>query len=228
MRHVIEAGTDAATVVLFDPAASSPDDFGPDNIDKVDQLDRDSRIAWVNTGGDGAFLLHAYVDEPVPADLPVTLVDPRVYERFAVPSGRMFFVGGEYCIQPDRAGPSMGGSFDIRPGVYRLTLYRATSSEAADSAHVRARVAPSQRAVLSVGRTLGCLTPVVVIAAMVAVFRLDFQTWVTYVLPTAVLFACVSVLLTRGRAYRTAREAERTAQLELPTMVAHLERLDMT
>ena len=131
MRDVIEAGTDAASLLLFDPGALPPDfedRLRAGSVEVLARLDDQGKVCWISTEGDGRFLLHAYVDEPVPAALRPYLRDPVVVERFPVPTGRLFLTGSEYAFRDDdqflRQHPHMGGFCTIRPGAYRLTLYR--------------------------------------------------------------------------------------------------------
>src|SRR5438046_665522 len=115
MRHVVEAGTDAAALLLFDPGAL-PEDFDSrdDPADVLEQLTEAGRACWFDTGADGAYLLHAYVDEPVPPSLEPYTRDPITREAFAAPTGRLYFTGAEYGFREDdrllRRYPHMGGS----------------------------------------------------------------------------------------------------------------------
>ena len=131
MRYVIESGTDAASLLLFDPGALPPDfedRLRAGTVEVLARLDEQGKVCWISTEGDGRFLLHAYVDEPVPEVLRPHLRDPVVVEGFPVPTGRLFLAGSEYAFRDDdyflRQHPHMGGFCTIRPGMYRLTLYR--------------------------------------------------------------------------------------------------------
>ncbi len=67
MTHLrLPGGTDVAEMALFDvdarPAAR-PDDA------TAAALEASHRLARFPTGGDGGYLLHLYVDEPIPAAL---------------------------------------------------------------------------------------------------------------------------------------------------------------
>src|SRR5437764_2623979 len=131
MKHVVEAGTDAATVILFDPEAQ-PDDFDAQMQDQpADFLERllaEGKVCSFETGADGFYLLHAFVDEPVPDELLKHAREPITVENFQVASGRVFFTGVEYAFRQDdsflRNHPNMGKSFEVPPGQYRLAVYR--------------------------------------------------------------------------------------------------------
>ena len=80
MRYVIETGTDAGSLLLFDPAAL-PADFDRrlqnDPVEIFESLSRVGKAFWIDTDGDGRYLLHAYVDEPIPATIWAYLHDPE-------------------------------------------------------------------------------------------------------------------------------------------------------
>src|SRR5262249_8834820 len=126
-----EAGTDAAGVALFDPGAL-PGDFDlriqDDPIELLEILQQDGKAFYTETGGDGAYLLHAYVDEPIPPNLQAHLRDPITIERFSIPTGHLYFTGSEYAFRQDdsflRRYPHMGGSVAVPAGEYRLTIHR--------------------------------------------------------------------------------------------------------
>jgi hypothetical protein len=83
VKHVIPAGTDAATLVLFDPE-SLPEDFdrlGSKQIETLNALSQAGRI-YVQPVDDGGYLLHIYVEEPLPESLAPFAKDPKVWSDF--------------------------------------------------------------------------------------------------------------------------------------------------
>ena len=118
MRYMIEAGTDAGSLLLFDPKALPADFerlFQNDAGEILDRLTRSGQAFWINTEGDGSYLLHAYVDEPIPAELWACVHNPEAVTDFQVPSGQLFLTGAEYAFREDRGfldkHPHMGGSW---------------------------------------------------------------------------------------------------------------------
>src|SRR5262249_45372494 len=131
MRHVVEAGTDAASLLLFDPGALPADfdrQFQIGSVEILEEMNRRGRASWITTDGDGSFLLHIYVDEPIPEQLRPYARESEVVEPFSAPTGRIVCCGSEYAFREDdsrlRQHPHMGTSFTVRPGFYRLTLLR--------------------------------------------------------------------------------------------------------
>src|SRR5713226_2505055 len=102
MKHVIEAGTDAACLLLFDPGAL-PEDFESrfheDPTGLFERLTKEGKAYWINTGADGNYLLHVFVDEPLQMSLQPYAKNPICVDNFSVPTGRLFFTGGEYAFR---------------------------------------------------------------------------------------------------------------------------------
>ncbi len=131
MRHEIEAGTDAAALLLFDPDAI-PASLDARSLDlgsePLERLDRMGMICLIRPGGDGVYRIHVHVDEPIPSGLTEFVRSTKRIERFPIPSGRLRFAGLEYALREDnvllRRHPHAGGAIAVRPGTYRLTLLR--------------------------------------------------------------------------------------------------------
>ena len=68
----MEAATDAAALLLFDPAALPSDfehQFQSDANGTLERLHRQGLVCWIPVAADGYYLLHVYLDEPVPPAL---------------------------------------------------------------------------------------------------------------------------------------------------------------
>jgi len=130
MRHIVEVGTDVATVCFFDPTAL-PVDFDQ-KIQKhhsenfKGQFDA-GNIWCQDTGADGAYLFHFYVDSEIPAKLKRYLREPKESAQFHVPGGEIWALGAEYAaksrVELERKA-HMGGRFELPAGVYSLTAWR--------------------------------------------------------------------------------------------------------
>ena len=84
MRYLLQAGTDAASLLLFDPAALPADferQFQSEPVEVLDRLTRCGQAFWINVDGDGSYLLHAYVDEPIPRGTLGVRAQPRGSDR---------------------------------------------------------------------------------------------------------------------------------------------------
>jgi len=230
MRYVIESGTDAASLLLFDPGAL-PSDFEDrmraGTVEVLARLDDQGKVCWISTEGDGRFLLHAYVDEPVPEALRPYLCDPVVVERIPVPTGRLFLTGSEYAFRDDdhflRQHPQMGGFFTIRPGTYRLSLYRGVYPPGALEHRFRVE---SSRWEYGLWNSLRVLIPLSVAAwiGLVVIFCTRSRVpWPSLLTPTLALLFALPFLVRRLETYRLAKERYTSLEREYPSFIAELE-----
>lgn len=230
MRHVVEAGTDAAAVLLFDPAALPPDfdrRAAEDPADLLDELHQAGTVFSTDTGGDGRYLLHAYVDEPVSPHLEPFLRDPVVVESFPVPGGQLYFSGAEYGFREDASFlqryPHMGGCFELPPGTYRLTLWRTEYPDNLAEQRLRQEVSPLA---YQLHQGMGCCVGMAVLAFLglvVAIFRAPAAPWRPGLFLALGTLAILPLALARSGAYRAARQRFREIERELPSFVAQLE-----
>jgi len=147
MRHVVNTGTDGATVCFFDPGAL-PADFDKkvrdDAVGLFDELMKAGRFWWKSTHADGDYLFHFYIDTEVPAPLRKRLEEPDTIKNFRVSSGTLWACGAEYAARNPIAGNSytpkgglgkyshMGGSLQIPPGDYSVVASSANWDEELD------------------------------------------------------------------------------------------------
>ena len=230
VKHVIEAGTDAATLILYDPA-TLPNDFDTsthdDPVALLEGLHAEGRVYWINTGADGSYTLHAYVDEPIPPSLEPHVKDPVTVDAFHVPSGRLYFVGSEFSgFGVDAAlerYPHMGGSFTIRPGIYRLTLAEMDYPEGLEEDLLRQAVTPGS---FSLHQGMGCFVWLAILCAIgfaVVLVGEFFRPWRPYFIPLLVLGIVLPFVIARLRPYRETSQRYRAIQREHPAYVARLE-----
>jgi hypothetical protein len=230
MRYVIEAGTDAASLLLFDPGALPADferQFQSDTVDVLGRLSNEGKACWVATDGDGLHLVHAFVDEHVPKELWGFAVAPEVIEEFLVPTGQLFVTGSEYAFREDdsflRRHPQMGGFVSIRPGTYRLTVFRTRYPEQLVEDLFRAQAGPQE---YWLWRSTKALIPLAVAAwiCLVVIFfttvRVPFPRFLSALLG---LILALPFLVHRLETYRAARRRFESLEREHPALVAHLE-----
>src|SRR5262249_54083881 len=104
MDRTLEGGTDAGSMVLFDPAAL-PDDFDEgykrDPVSQLEPLAQAGRLYWLDTHGDGGYMLGIYVGNRLPDRLQPYAKRLGACDQFHVPSGRLLFTGVEYAFRAD-------------------------------------------------------------------------------------------------------------------------------
>jgi hypothetical protein len=229
MKHVVEAGTDAANLVLFDPGALPA---GFDRLQQVDPfgtleaLTEQGRACLISTEGDGFFRLHAYVDEPVPQRLGRYAIDPSVIPDFSVPSGQLFFTGSEYTFRDDgsflRKYPHMGSSFLVRPGSYRLTLSRLDYPRGSIDAELRQQSSPWEYRLWASQSVVITLAIAAWIGLVIVFFNRHRMPWVKLLFTSLGLLAASPFLLFRMSAFRRAKERVAWIERDHPFVVAQL------
>ena len=234
MKHAVDAATDIAGVMLFDPEAM-PDDFdsrgkGDEAYEVLEELHSTGKVVLVSTGSDGGFLLHAYLDEPIPENLRQYAKDPVELDKFPVPSGKLYFTGSEYAFRRDdsdlRFSSHMGGSFELAPGSYRLELFQTSYPEGMFHEILRQEAGPFAAWLHD---AIGCraiLTSVVAffLLAMSLAFVRPVGVWAKFVLPplgALVIWPFVASVLPP---YRKAVKRLLEIEKRYPSVVAHLER----
>jgi hypothetical protein len=229
MRYLIEAGTDAGSVLLFDPGALPADferAFQTDNVELLAKLTRLGQAFWINTEGDGAYLLHAYVDESIPAELWEFVHSPESVLEFQVPSGQLFFTGSEYAFREDPSflekHPHMGGSVAIRPGVYQVTVYHAAYPDDLLEDQFRAAVSPQQ---YRLWKSMTVLIPLG-IAAWIGLIVIYFTTarvpFRQYLSPMLALIFALPFVIRWSNSYRSLKARFFSLEKEFPSLVARL------
>jgi hypothetical protein len=230
MRYVIEAGTDAASLLLFDPGALPPDfedRLRAGTVDVLTRLDEQGKVCWIATEGDGRFLLHAYVDEPVPEALRPCLTEPVVVEGFPIPTGRLFLAGSEYAFRDDdhflRQHPHMGGFCTIRPGTYRLTLYRGEYPSGSLERRFRDEASHWEYGLWNSMRLLIPLSVAAWIGLVVIFFTRSRVPWPSLLAPSLGLIFALPFLVRRLHTYRLAKERYACLEREFPSFIGELE-----
>jgi hypothetical protein len=233
MRCVIQGATDAASLLLFDPGALPPDferRFQTDTGEILERLTGEGRACWVTTDSDGAFLLHAYVDEPVPELLRSYVVEPQVIEEFHVPSGQLVFAGSEYAFREDdnflRKDPHIGASFLVRPGTYRLTVFRTEYPEDLVEDQFRAQASAWEFRIWTSMRGLIPLAIAAWIGLVVIFFTTVRVPMPRFLAPSLALVFALPFLVRRLETYRSARERFASLERQYPSVVAQLEYRD--
>ena len=230
LEDVLVGGTDAASMLIFDPAAL-PEDYDSrarhDPIAVIEQLAADQRLYWLETAGDGGYSLGVCVCGRLPSETEGFARPLGNATRFAVPSGRLYFTGIEYAFRLDdaylRKHPHMGTFQEIPPGTYRLALYEMDYPEGFHEDLLRKRISPGWFRLYSLMGgliPLGCMGLLVLAASP---FLLGLRVWSVTALPCCLVLALPAIVLSRTRTYREARGLHLALQHEYPDYLATLE-----
>jgi hypothetical protein len=210
---VLEGGTDAASMLIFDPGAL-PDDYDErmrsDPSAAIEPLAEKGKLYWLNTDSDGGYSLGVCLDGRLPGELSRFAKPLGVAGRFAAPSGRLFFTGIEYAFRHDDRFllryPHMGACQPIPPGVYHLALYEMDYPEGFHEELLRERLpATVFRLYTLMSHWLIPLICVGVLLLSVSLFSLGVRVWSVTALPAGLALVLPVVLLSRTPTYRRVR-----------------------
>ena len=94
------------------------------------ELEARKQAIRLPTGADGAYLLHLFVDEPIPSELRQYCVsDDKITADFQAGSGDIAFGGLESTFSDFAPNPNIRADAKITPGTYRATAYRTEYPE---------------------------------------------------------------------------------------------------
>lgn len=242
MRAIIEARTDVASVCFFDPVAL-PADFDQRTKERLLEGDRtlidEGRIWCQDTGADGGYLFHFYVDEEVPPHIMAHATEPHHLAVFRVPSGNIWACGSEYAAtKPGEAGldrfPHMGQRAVLRAADYTVDVWRTEWPEGFVEKEIRKRV--GKRGLKWEAR-LGPIAGGLFVLTLLGTIATGIQTlpllwrggWKTDVTLVWVaigiawlVFAFLAAILNRINK----SPARRAAELEFPSIVVQMRRTD--
>jgi len=230
MRYEIEAQTDTASLLLFDPAAlpGFPERaFQSGFSESLEQLTGQGLACGIDTHGESSLLLHVYVDETTPADLWDHLREPRMVAEFQVPSGLLVLAGLEHASRDEesfaRRHPGEGNSISIRPGIYRLILYRTGYPANLLDSRFRSAISPSE---WLLWHTMTLLIPLAIAAwiGLVVIFFTNVRVpFPGYLAPVLVLIFALPFAVRRMDAYGSLKARYASLAREYPSLVARLE-----
>ena len=229
MRYEIEAQTDAASLLLFDPAALPAHFERSFQIGQasLEQLASEGLACGIETRGEGTSLLHAYIDESIPAELWVHLQDARSVAEFQMPSGVLVLAGLEHVSRDEGnfsgTQPGENHSFAIRPGVYRLILYRAAYPANVVNERFRSTLTALE---WQLWQSMTLLIPLAIAAwiGLIVIFFTNVRVpFPSFLAPALVLVFALPFAVRRMVAYRSLKARYASLAREYPSLVARLE-----
>lgn len=228
MHWTLEGGTDAGSMVIFDPAAL-PSDFDKrkheNPFDLLEQLTQAGLLYWLNTASDGGYTLGVYLSHELPQHVKPYAQRLDTCREFHVPSGRLYFTGVEYAFQEDdsflRKYPGMGEAAEIRPGRYWADLFEFEYPEDFYEDLLRQRLPADQFRLHNLMNTLapiGCVTPLAAfgLLALLKWAGLHWTVWAVTVLPVGLILIALPIYLSRLPGYREADAVSRALDKEFP------------
>ena len=139
MIHKSFIGTDVAQLAFWDVqhtrAGTEETELQVlDDLWKADALG--GRVFFINTGRDGGWDVHFYVDEAVPDD--VLAFYKTLNRRFLLrcPSGRLIADGAEFYMASAEETPGSEEAIQIPSGDYELQLHELSAADLDDPAYL--------------------------------------------------------------------------------------------
>ena len=178
-----------------------------------------------DTGAEGRFRIHLFVDEEPPVSVATYLREQQRLAKMLVPSGRLLVAGEEafYGSPPDQ----FGREIEIPAGEYDLVACRCQAPPDVIDRRFREQASPAQREAWSLVRALGWASLVGSVVAVLAAWLLERRVGVLAALVPLALIAAVIYLRHRYReteAFRSAETLRAAIQRDQPdyTLVLHL------
>jgi hypothetical protein len=232
MDQTLTGGTDAGSMVVFDPAAL-PDDFDAkqkdDTFEQLAGLMEAGRLYWLNTAADGQYTLGVYLGDCLPDRLKPFAKVLAAYPRFQVPSGHLYFTGVEYAFRTDdsslRKYAHMGQAAELVQGMYRSQFFEFEYPEEFEDDVLRQRLpatAFSAHRLMSIAAPVGCLSALVLIGSL---FVPSWAVWAAVARLCGLLLIGFPIVLSRLPAYRCASAVHEQIAAEFPAFGVLLHRL---
>ena len=132
---ILPGGTDVAEMALF---ATDLLPLRLPDAEGLRRLEREQALIRFPTGADGGYLLHIYVDEPLPPALWARCDhSDRIEAPFRTPTGRIAFGGVESAFQAFRSNPNIRADATLPAGSYEASAYRAEVPDDEIEAEIR-------------------------------------------------------------------------------------------
>jgi hypothetical protein len=222
----VETGTDAAALAAGDIEALNEVLDAPSLDAWIERRDRAaaSGVLWrIDTGSDGSFLVHLFVDEEPRSELVSYLRDPIEIPRFPIPSGRVLVAGEECFARQHIENIRLGKVVELPRGEFSLIAYRTEYPD--DLAERRLRATGSSRQVRawSLGNALSvacvALTGLGLVTA--PVLYLAFDSLAAAAVPVALTAAAwrAQTGFRRRQAYRSAHDLYQRLANDYPSVV---------
>jgi hypothetical protein len=196
----------------------------------LERLMAEGKACAFETGADGLYLLHAYVDEPVPPDLVEHARAPIRVDNFDASGGRVFFTGVEYAFRQDdsflRKHAHMGTSFEVPPGRYRLAVYRTECPDALADARLWQEVGRFRYLLHESMGWLILFAILALIGMVVGYFNLPRGPGFAALLLALALLVALPFAVYRSPPFRETQRRHHQLRRDYPSVIAHLERRD--
>ncbi len=214
---ILPGGTDVAEMAFFAVDAMPVDE--PPTLEGVEALRFAGRLIRMPTGGDGGYLLHAYVGEEIPPDLMrYCLQDDPLRGSFRSDSGVVAFGGLESAFKSFKPNEFIRADGELPPANYEYVAYHTEypdSLMAEEANKAKAVLTPNERRLLSIPALATLLGLLAIVAAAVSQ-RFTFAVCIGVVLYIAVR------ALTKSARFKMLRSRRSEWERRFPSIVIQL------
>jgi hypothetical protein len=211
---VLPGGTDIAEVGLFSLEAL-PIKRGVTS-EVLEELQRNSQLIRMSTGADGGYLLHAYVDEPIPPDLMryCSHAD-KLAGVFQTETGNVAFGGLESAFGGFKSNPAIRSDGAIPPGRYTYAGYQIDFPDELVSADIYSGLSKNER------RFLATPAPVGIVAFFAVVVAMASQLFLIAAILVVTSVVAIRAIV-RSTKYRDLTKKRTERALKYPSIVIEL------
>ena len=213
-RLVLPGGTDIAEVGLFSTdALPRKRKLTPEVLVELQGANHAIRMP---TGADGSYLLHAYVDEPIPPEvLRFCSKDGKLTGTFQTDTGRVSFGGLESAFAGFEQNPAVRSDATVPPGTYAYSVYHTEFPDEIVTAHINSGISRHERRILAIPGTLSAVSIVAVVIAIAT------QHLYTAMALAVTLFGAIR-LAARSSRYQALRKRRTELEMTYPSIVIEL------
>jgi hypothetical protein len=211
---VLPGGTDIAEVGLFSIEAL-PIKRGVTS-EVLEELQRNSQLIRMSTGADGGYLLHAYVDEPIPPDvMRYCSHEDKLAGVFQTETGNVAFGGLESAFGGFKSNPAIRNDGAVPSSRYTYAGYHTDFPDELVSADIDSGLSKNER------RFLATPAPVGIVAFFAVVVAMASQLFLIAAILVVTSVVAIRAIV-RSTNYRdlTKRRTERA--LKYPSIVIEL------
>lgn len=213
-KIVMEGGTDVAEMALFSLDVLPEDAAGEDDLER---MQREGHAVRFPTGADGGYLLHIYLDEPIPDALEQYCEkDDVLTGKLHAGSGKVGFGGVESAYRKFKPNDYIRADAVLPGGTYDLVAYHTDYPEELIEGAIDAHLDAAERRLLNLP---GRLTLLFLLAAFIA-----FVVAVARKAPVGVIALMIAtlMLMSRSKRYKAVSEKSKAAQMDFPSIVVEM------
>jgi hypothetical protein len=214
---IMPGGTDVAEMAFFAVDAMPVDE--PPTLEGIEALVVAGHLIRMPTGGDGGYLLHAYVGEEIPNDLMrYCLKDDPLWGNFRSGGGVVAFGGLESAFKSFKPNGFIRADGELPSAHYEYVAYHTEYPDnlmTEEANRAKAALTPNERRLLSVP-TLATLLGLLAIVAAAASQRFTFAVCIGVVLYFAVR------ALTKSARFKDLRSRRSEWERRFPSIVIQL------